>query len=249
MKRIKELLVVATLSALLIACATAAAVPRSEPPAVPSSSSQGPPRSITVVGMGKVSVVPDVARVNAGAEAEAATVFEAKAEVDRRMVAVMAALNGIGIDDNDIQSSYFSIHYEREPMHLMPEDPPRESQSGYRVSSLLCLTVRDLERAGDVLDAVVEAGANHVHGVTFTASDESRWHGKAREKAMADAEARAGELARLAGVELGAVQTVSEVIGPWPMPTTMIREPGMGGAFAPGELELSTQVQVAYAIQ
>ena len=33
------------------------------------------------------------------------------------------------------------------------------------------------------------------------------------------------------------------------MPTTVIREPGMGGAFAPGELELSTQVQVAYAIQ
>ena len=98
----------------------------------------------------------------------------------------------------------------------MPEGPVGESQGGYRVSNMLRVTVRDVERAGDVLDAAVEAGANQVYGVTFTVSDESRWQGQAREKAFADAKARAAELAGLAGVELGAVQSVSEVIGAWP---------------------------------
>jgi uncharacterized protein YggE len=249
MKRIKELLIVAALAALLITCATVGAAPMAELAAVPPSPSQSPPRTITVIGMGKVSVVPDVARANAGTEAKAGTVYEAKAEVDRQTAAIMAALLAIGIDEQDIQTTHYSIHYEREPMHMPTEGPPGESEAGYRVSSLLRVTVRDIESAGEVLDEVVDAGANQVYGVTFTASDESRWQGEAREKAMADAKARAGELAGLAGVELGAIQSVSEVIGSWPMPTTIVGEPGMGGTFAPGELELSTQVQVAYAIQ
>jgi uncharacterized protein YggE len=249
MKRIRELLIVAALAALLIACATVGAAPRAEPAAVPPPPSQGPPRTITVVGMGKVSVVPDIARVSAGAEVKASTVSGAKDEVDRQMEAIMAALLAMGIDEQDIQTSHYSVHYEREPTQMPTEGPPGKSEAGYRVSSLLRVTVRDVETAGDVLDAVVEAGANEVHGVTFTASDESRWQGQARENAMADAKARAGELAGLAGVELGAIQSVSEVIGSWPMPTIVVREPGMGGAFAPGELELSTQVQVAYTIQ
>ena len=122
-----------------------------------------------------------------------------------------------------------------------------EGQGGYRVSNILRVTVRDVEKAGDVVDAAVEAGANQVHGVTFTVSDEGNWQGQAREKAMADAEARAAELARLAGVELGAVQSVSEVIGAWP--AAMTPEAIMSGGFAPGELELSTRVQVTFAIQ
>ena len=66
---------------------------------------------------------------------------------------------------------------------------------------------------------------------------------------MSDAEARAAELASLAGVELGAVQSVSEVIGAWPAAMGMAPETIMSGGFAPGELELSTRVQVTYTIQ
>jgi hypothetical protein len=247
MKRFKELLIVATLAVLLIAGITVIVVPRAESQAVPSSPAQDPLRTITVVGTGKVSLVPDVAQVSVGAEARSDTVSEAKAEVDRQMVAINSALKEMGVDEKEIQTSHYSIHYEREPMQAMQEGPVGESQGGYRVSNMLRVTVRDVERAGDVLDAAVEAGANQVHGVTFTVSDESSWQGQAREKAMSDAEARAAELAGLAGVELGAVQSVSEVIGAWP--AAMTPESIMSGGFAPGELELSTRVQVTFAIQ
>jgi uncharacterized protein YggE len=66
---------------------------------------------------------------------------------------------------------------------------------------------------------------------------------------MDDAEARASELAGLAGVELGAVQSVSEVIGAWPAAMAPAPERVMSGGFAPGELEVSTRVQVSFAIQ
>ena len=247
MRRFKELVVVATLAVLLIAGITVILVPKVESQAVPSSPAQDPLRTITVVGTGKVNLVPDVAQVNVGAEGRSDTVSEAKAEVDRQMVAINAALKKMGIDEKDIQTSHYSIHYERELKPVMQEGPIGESQGGYRVSNMLRVTVRDVERAGDVLDAAVEAGANQVQGVTFTVSDESSWQGQAREKAISDAEARAAELAGLAGVELGAVQSVSEVIGAWP--AAMTPESIMSGGLAPGELELSTRVQVTFGIQ
>jgi uncharacterized protein YggE len=117
---------------------------------------------------------------------------------------------------------------------------------------MLRVTVRDVEGAGEVLDAVVEAGANQVYGVNFTVSDEAEWQGQAREKAMADAAERAYELASLAGIELGEVLSISEVIdGIWSSPMRVGWDPGIGGGggFAPGELEMSTQVQVTFAVQ
>ena len=249
MKRFKELLLVATLAVLLIAGLTVVAFPGPESQAAPPSAAQDPVRTITVVGTGKVSLVPDIAQVNVGAEARAGTVSEAKAEVDRQMVTIHAALEEMGIDEKDIQTSHYSIHYERELKPVMQEGPVVEGQGGYRVSNILRVTVRDVEKAGDVVDAAVEAGVNQVHGVSFTVDDESSWQGQAREKAFADAKARAAELADLAGVELGAVQSVSEVIGAWPAAMAPTPETIMSGGFAPGELELSTRVQVTFAIQ
>jgi uncharacterized protein YggE len=211
-----------------------------------------PPRTITVVGMGKVSLVPDIARVNVGAEVRADTVSEAKAKVDRQIAAIMTALGALGVESKDIQTNHYSIHFEREPPLVTPEAAEGPSQDGYRVSNMLQVTVRDVERAGAVLDAVVEAGSNQVYGIQFTVSDEAEWEGQARETAMADARARAGELAGLAGLELGEVLSVSEVIGGmWTGPRQIMWESGMGsgGGLTPGELEMGTQVQVVFAVE
>ena len=112
---------------------------------------------------------------------------------------------------------------------------------------MLRVKVKDVDIAGDVLDAVVGAGANQVFGVSFTLADEGAWQDQARERAIADAGARAGELAALTGVELGPVHSISEVIGS--CPGEMLASRGFGSEIAPGELEFSTQVQVTYTIQ
>lgn len=242
-KRIKMISLVVLLAALAAACTTAQADTESE--------SWAGPRNITVVGEGKVSLKPDIATINVGAEVRADTVSEAKAEVDAQMASIVAALQEAGVAEKDIQTSHYSIYYEQEPMPVFREGPAPENQGGYRVSNMIQVTVRDVEKAGEVLDAVVQAGANQVYGVNFTVSDESAWQSEARAKAMADARARAQELAGLAEVELGEVLSVSEVIGSSPLlaPMRMV-ESSLGGAgIAPGELELGTQIQVTFAIQ
>jgi uncharacterized protein YggE len=251
---IREWLIIALLALSLVGCAAAAqagASTESEAVSVPTSNAI--PRTITVVGVGEINLVPDIAQINVGAEARAGTVSEAKAEVERQITAVVAALQNAGIDKKDIQTSHYSIHYEREPMPVVREgpasvNPVEEIRGGYRVSNMLRVTVRNVDQAGDILDAVVEAGANQIYGVTFTISDETEWQSKARENAMADAQARAVELAGLANVELGEVLSVSEVVGSTPVPMMAERAFG-GGGIAPGEMELGTQLQVVFAIQ
>jgi uncharacterized protein YggE len=261
-KGAKALLVAALLAVSVVACTGVQAQPQAQAGKVvqastaaqsaPETASPQPQRSITVVGSGKVSLVPDIATINVGAEALASTVSEAKSTVDAQMAAITAALEELGVAKKDIQTSHYGIHYEREP--FMPGGragaETAGAQGAYRVSNMLRVTVRDVEQAGNVLDAVVAAGANQVYGVTFTVSDDSAWQSEARAKAVADAQARAEELATLAEVELGDVLTISEVIGGGPVPMAFAeRAMGGGGGIAPGEMEMSTQVQVTFAIQ
>jgi uncharacterized protein YggE len=245
-KNIKLLMVVALLGVSVAACTAVKAAPTSGAQVAESAAT---PRTITVIGEGKLSLKPDVATINVGAEARAGTVSEAKAEVDAQMAAIAAALQEAGVAEKDIQTSHYGIHYERDPMPVLRDGPAAETQQGYVVSNMVRVTVRDVEKAGDVLDAVVQAGANQVHGVTFTVSDESSWQSQARADAMADARRRGQELADLADVELGEVLSVSEVIGGIPVPMMGIKSQMGGGGIAPGELELSTQIQVTFAIQ
>jgi len=242
------LLAVALSAAALAGCTAAQAAPQ----AVPAAGSQETSRYITVVGVGEVSLRPDIARISVGAEAMADTVSEAKADVDRRMEAIMGALEEMGVAEKDIQTSHYSIYYEREPFYPAARGETSEAPQGvYRVSNMLNVTIRDLALVGDVLDAAIEAGANQMYGVTFTVSDVEQWQSEAREKAMDDARARAEELAGLAEVVLGQVLSVSEVVGSTPVPVSveMAAMGRGGGGIAPGELEFSTYIQVTFAIQ
>jgi uncharacterized protein YggE len=195
-------------------------------------------------------LMPDIATINVGAEARASTVAEAKEQVDAQMAAISAALAEAGVADKDIQTAHYGIHFEREPMPVLREGATEGAQGGYYVTNMVRVTVRDVEQVGDVLDAVIQAGANQVYGVTFTVSDESAWESQARAEAMADARSRAEELAGLAEVELGEVLSVSEVIGGSPVPMLAKAEQAVGGGgIAPGELELGTQIEVTFALQ
>jgi uncharacterized protein YggE len=247
---LKHLFVVALLAVALVGCTVAKAGPPVEAQGAPADESPSTPRYITVVGTGRVTLKPDVAEINVGAQATAGTVSAAKAEVDRQLAAILSTLKDLGIAESDIQTSSYSIYYEREPFPpVMREGAAPEQAGGYRVSSTLRVTIRDIDAVGEVLDAVVEAGANQVYGVQFTVSDDKEWQSKARELAVADAKARAQELAGLSDVELGQVLSLSEVVGGAPALVPAMALERSGGGIAPGELELSTQVQVTFAIK
>ncbi|MEZ4729320.1 MAG: SIMPL domain-containing protein [Caldilineaceae bacterium] len=210
------------------------------------------PRTITVVGEGKVTIKPDTARAQIGVEVMKQSVKEASEANKATLEAVLAALQAQGIAEEDIQTSSFSIYAER----YGPEGPLPENQTNYRVSNNVTVVIRDLDKVGTVLDAAIEAGANNIYGVEFGLDDPTTLKAEARQSAIADARAKATELAELNDVAVGNVVSVSEVIGGnggyYNVSNFNQFDRGMGGGGAtpvsPGELELALQLQVVYAI-
>jgi uncharacterized protein YggE len=253
-------LFVILLAAVLVVSGCA---PRAVAAPAAAAETTNPLRTITVVGRGEVKAKPDIATVNLGVEVTAPTVSEAMTEANARMETILAAMKALGIADKDIQTSNFSINFERrEPTAPAASEPTAGAKTGstqvpsgfYRVNNMIQVTIRDLDKVGDVLDAAVEAGANNVWGVSFGLDNTEALEAQAREKAVADARSRAESLAKLNGVAMGDVISVSEVIGggPSPMYAEAASFKGLGGGGAPvepGELTFATQIQAVYGIR
>ena len=208
------------------------------------------PGTITVVGEGKVTLEPDIARVTIGVETVTSSVKDASDENRAAVESVLTALTEQGIAEGDLQTSGFSIYAER----FGPEGPLSEGDVRYRVSNNVMVTIRDLDNVGTILDAAIEAGANNIYGVEFALDDPGIAESDARIAAIADAKAKAMELAELVELPLGTVVSVSEVVGTGGGYyagnfAQQARAFGGGGTpITPGQLDLVMQLQVIFAI-
>jgi len=230
-------------------------VPTSAAKVEPSGSDAILPRTITVVGEGSVKIQPDIARANIGVETFGATVKVATSQAAATMDAVLAALKSQGIAEKDIQTTGYSVWVERNS----GPDGNTSDKVVYHVNNNVSVTIRDLAKVGAVLDAAIEAGANSIYGVSFSVAEPEKLEAEARGKAIANALAKAKELAQLNGVEVGAVVSVSEVVGAGggSYDSNFMRlsaekaaySGGGAGSVSPGELELALRLQVVYQIQ
>lgn len=105
-----------------------------------------------------------------------------------------------------------------------------------------------------MVDAAIAAGANNINGVNFQIEDPSAVESDARKSAVADARAKAEELAALTNVQIGKVVSVSEVVGGSGgyyqnnFEQAANDTGGSDGSFAPGELGLVMRLQITYEI-
>lgn len=203
---------------------------------------------IWVTGEGKVTVVPDVAILNLGVEAQAATVAEAQRQAAEAMDAVIKELDERGVAKKDIKTQYYNIY----PVRRWHED--EEILIGYRVTNMVTAKIRKVEDTGIIIDAVARAGGDYVriNSISFIVDDPSDYYEEAREKAIADAKAEAKQLADLAGVKLGKPTYISEVGGYVPIPYPARAEvevtPAPPTPISPGETEIRLTVQIVYSI-
>ena len=208
---------------------------------------------IWVTGEGEATAVPDVATLRLGVEATQDTVEEAQAQAAEAMDGVMTALKDNGVAEKDIQTQYFSIH----KVTRWDETKNQEIVIGYRVTNMVTAKIRDIDNAGSIIDAIVKAGGDltRIDSISFSIDDPSAYFGEARGKAMADAEAKAEQLASLAGVRLGKPTYISESSYlPPPIYPRVAYEgvpmpaPAPPPPISPGEMEITLTVQIAYAI-
>jgi uncharacterized protein YggE len=149
-------------------------------------------RRITVTGEADVRVVPDEVVLTLGVETDDMNLAAAKAENDARMARVIQAAERAGLPQNLIRTDYLGI----EPRY--DYDGRERIFLGYWVQKSVSLTLRDIDAFEDLLSAVLEAGANYVHGIQFRTTELRSHRDRARslalEAAREKAEMMAGEL-------------------------------------------------------
>lgn len=208
-----------------------------------------PQPTIAISGFGKVESVPNVATVQVGLVTEGREIVSVQAENTDKMNRLIAAMKAMGVAEKDIQTTNYSIY----PKYDYTDG--RSILSGYNVSQNVSVKVRDLAKVGDVFAKAGEIGANQVTGPDFTIDDPTALQAEAREKAIADAKAKAEVLARNLGMTLGRVVGFSEgasMPGPVVMYDRAYAE-GMGGGSSPkvetGQLTISSDVSIIYEIK
>jgi len=235
----KILLMVAALAlgSLLAACGPSTVTVQPQPPL----------RTITVTGTGMVTLTPDIAYVSIGVETQDASAKDAMNENNTQAQAVITAIKGFGVDDKDIQTTNFSISPQQQY-----DNNGNPTGILYVVDNTVYVTVRDLTKLGDLLDATVTSGANNINSIQFDVADKADALSQARQAAVAEAKKQADELTSATGVKLGAVQTISYSDSTPPMPIQYTRAEAAAANSVPiqsGSMQISTTVTIVYALQ
>ena len=212
---------------------------------------------IWVDGVGVVSAPPDLAELDLGVSATADTVSEARDSAAEAMTAIVASLIGGGVAPADIRTRHISIQPQYDWQEVIDEGIRRSERvlTGYQVSNTVIVRVRDLDSVSEILDGAVAAGGDvvRVNGINFRIEDTTALAKEARELAVADALAKAGELASYSGVNLGRMVFLSETSA---QPVFAERtfaavasDAAVSTPISPGEQEVRVTVRAVFDIQ
>jgi len=233
-------------AALLSACGNLAAQPAVAQGETPIQ------RTLNVTGKGKATLTPEIAYVTIGVHTEDENASQAVDANNQQSQKVADALKAFQIDAADVQTNNFSIYPQQQY-----DNEGKFQGIKYVVDNTVFVTLRDIDQLGDLLDAVVEAGANTINSVQFDVEDREAALSEARAAAVADAQKQAQELAKAAGVTLGQVQNINSYGGGTPIPLYDYKGGFGGGAAAaeasvpvsPGQMVLTVEVNMVYEIE
>lgn len=202
---------------------------------------------IAVTGEGHATAAPDLMLIDVGIDLVRPTSQRAMADAASRAQELIRALRRAGVAERDLQTRTLQIrpHYEHRDR--------RNVLVGYRANNTLTVRLRDLDRAGAVLDAAIAAAGDEatLHGVRFEIQDDTPLRRTAREAAWQDASAKARQLAELADVTLGRAISITEHHQGGPSPVMFRAERAMDAAstpIEPGEIAVTVVLDVEFAL-
>ncbi|MGB0959122.1 MAG: SIMPL domain-containing protein [Halocynthiibacter sp.] len=204
-------------------------------------------RHISVTGDARVALVPDIARLQMGVIEQRDTAKEAFDALKLANNNMIAALKNAGLDAKDMQTHGLNLS----PSYQHNKSTGQPNLVGYSASNTLAVTLRDLHKTGDILDAVLQNGANRFHGLSFDSSKRTDVQADLRKAAIQDAIAKATTYVEAAGGTLGPVISIRTNGHPvQPMyEDSMARMGSAPMEMAAGEVEIHQSIHVTFEIK
>lgn len=211
---------------------------------------------LTVSGVGEVNAKPDIAYLSFGIETNSETAKVAQKQNNQIANEIFKVVKSkFGVGEKDLQTNNFSVYPQYDNSF---KGPGKRKIQFYRVSNTVIVKFRNLEKVGDLLDAVMSAGANRVDSVNFGSEKSREYEVAALTEAMEYAHKKASVIAKAAGRNLGKVLVVqqgSQFQPQAPIAAGRFKMEAMSIAadssvpMASGELTFSSSVYVEYELK
>lgn len=241
-----------TKKALLIAALAALSAPVQAQTPGPLAPAEG----IVIQTTGEVRVKPDLATVHAGVVSEGKTAAEALAKNTPALAKLIEAVKATGVAPGDLSTSQIALTPRMTQPSASSSPQARAPKiDGYEARTGITVIVRDIAKAGPLIDALVAAGANDMSGISFGLADEDKAKDQARDKAAEAARARAEIYAKRLGVKVGELVSIVESEAEPPMrPMGDVRAYRMAAGAAPvqvepGEVTVSAALRTVWRIE
>jgi uncharacterized protein YggE len=204
---------------------------------------------LSVVGEGKVDVVPDTAYVNVGITVNnKSNAKEAQNSINTINNNIIQALDKLGIPKKNIKTTNYSVYPEYD------YNSSERTITGYNGNATLEVKTDKIDLAGQVVDITTENGANEIQGTRFEVNNPEKYREEARNKAIENAKEQAEKLAGTLGIKLGKVVNVIESSSPNSyqplLESKMMAADGRGGgsssSFEPGNQTITSVVTLFF---
>ncbi len=201
--------------------------------------------TLSVSAEGSIAAAPDIARLEVGVETTGDTAQRAIALNSKKMGDVIDRLKAMGIEDEDMQTSRFSVspQYERSN---------RDSERvlvGFRARNRVSVGIRDVEQVGKLIDSAVAAGANQIHNIDFDISDRSEYEEEAMKLAVQRAKQKAEIVADESGVDIVGIKEINVEEARTPAPRLDVAlETYADTPIVSGEVTVNMRVSVVFKI-
>ncbi|MBC7086120.1 MAG: SIMPL domain-containing protein [Methanomethylovorans sp.] len=215
-----------------------------------SGAGQNAADTITMSGYAEQKVVPDTAALSIGVVVQADTAKAASDQNAALMSAVISELKALGLEDKEIQTSYVTVY----PVYNYDKE---QTITGYSASNSVQVTTTKLGNLSEIIDRSTAVGANQIGGISFSVSNDrqKQLREDLMSEAIADASAKANDLASSLGLKITGVKTASISENGYPKVYYARAEAAMdAGAgqvstpIEPGESTISMSIQVTYYI-
>jgi len=210
--------------------------------------------SITVTGVGEITLEPDIAVVTVTISTTEPTMRAALTRNTADTERVIAALVAMDIDEDDITTVSFWTQPERS------WGIDGQSQiTGQTASHSLSVTIRDLDTVGEVLSTATEAGATSVGDVRFSVADTGDAYNQALALAVRSARSKADAIAVASDTTITGIISITENVR-WNPPVVARAESAVaidaimaagdsGVPIQSGGFAVRAEVQVVYGVR
>lgn len=196
---------------------------------------------LTVEGQGTIHAKPDIATITVGVVSEGTDLNTVQRENNLKSAAVISAMKALGIEERDIRTVSYTVN----PIYDYVDG--KQIFRGYRISNMLEITIRDIERAGDIISKAMDSGANTVSNIDFTLSNPTAYYLKALRVAVKDAYKKAETIANSVGTSLRPIPVkITERYNEYSMPVPRLSMEAMEVPVQPGILDITAKIEAVF---